>query len=113
MLRSESAIRARAASLAEEIAAGLQRARTLEWLEERLAAVLFDVAGDERERCAALADRRAALWEASEKRMSSPAWPAEGRAEARERRKEALVLADAIRADPAISEHVTTSRSAS
>jgi hypothetical protein len=34
--------------------------------------------------------------------MSSASWPAEGLIEARERRKEALVIADAIREDAPI-----------
>jgi hypothetical protein len=102
MLQSESTIRTRAAALAEEIAAAVQKGRAVEWLEEVLGAALLDVARSERERCALLADRRAALWEASGRRMSSASWPSEGLVEARERRKEALVLADAIREDAAI-----------
>jgi hypothetical protein len=99
MLQSESDIRTRAASLAEEVAAGLQNGRAVEWLEEVLGGTLLDVARSERERCAGVADRRASLWEASAQRMSSGGWPAEGLVEARERRKEALVIADAIRED--------------
>lgn len=103
MLPFDSDIRARAAALAGEVAAGLRRGLPLEWLEEVLGAALLDVARSQRERCAALADRRAELWEASARRMSSGPWPAHALAEARERRKEAIVLADAIRTDePAI-----------
>jgi hypothetical protein len=99
MMQSDPEIRARAAALAEEIAAGVRRGRPLEWLEEVLGTALLDVARSERERCAAVADHRARVWEASARRMSSGGWPAEGLVEARERRKEALVLADALRAD--------------
>lgn len=105
MLQSESDIRVRAAALAEEISAGVQKGRAVEWLEGVVGVALLDVARSERERCALLADRRAALWEASARRMSSATWASEGLVEARERRKEALVLADAIREDaPVIQE---------
>jgi len=99
MLQSDARIRARAAALAEEVAAGVRRGHPLEWVEELLGSALLEVAREERERCAALADARAELWEANARHMSSGAWPAEARVEARERRKEALVLADAIRVD--------------
>ena len=102
MLQSELDIRTRAAGLAEELATGVESGRAVEWLEEVLGAALVDVARSERERCAVLADRRAELWEASARRMASGAWPTEGLVEARERRKEALVLADAIREDAPI-----------
>ena len=103
MLPSNSGIRARAAALAGEVAAGVGRGLPLEWLEEVLAAALLGAARAERERCAALADHRAELWEANARRMASGPWPAEALVEARERRKEALVIADAIRVDePAI-----------
>ena len=99
MLQSDPDIRARAAALAEDIGAGLRRGRSLEWLEEVVGTALLDVARSERERCAALADHRARLWESSARRFSSGQWPADALAEARERRKEAIVIADAIRAD--------------
>ena len=99
MLQSAPELRARAAALAEEIADGVRRGRPLEWLEEVLGTALLDAARNERERCAARADQRADLWEASARRMSSGGWPAEALVEARERRKEALVLADALRVD--------------
>ena len=99
MLQSDPEIRARAAALAEEVAAGVRQGRSLEWLEEVLGTALLDVARGERERCAAVADHRARLWEASARRMSTGPWPADARVEARERRKEALVIADALRAD--------------
>ena len=99
MLQSDPEIRARAAALAEEVAAGVRQGRSLEWLEEVLGTALLDVARGERERCAAVADHRARLWEASARRMSAGPWPADALVEARERRKEALVIADALRAD--------------
>jgi len=99
MLQSDSEIRARAAALAEAVAAGVHQGRPLEWVEEVLGTALLDVARRERERCAALADRRARLWEASARRMSSGTWPAAALVEARERRNEALALADALRVD--------------
>lgn len=52
---------------------------------------------EERERCAAIAQRRVDLWEASGTRMSSPGWPSGAAAEARARRNEAQVITDAIR----------------
>ena len=99
MLQSYAEIRARAAALAEEIAAGVRQGRSLEWLEEVVGTALLDVARGERERCAAVADQRAQLWESSARRMASGRWPAEALVEARERRNEALVIADALRAD--------------
>ena len=99
MLQSDPEIRARAVALAEEVAAGVRQGRSPEWLEEVLGTALLDVARDERERCAVVADQRARLWESSARRMSSGSWPPEAVVEARERRKEALVIADAIRAD--------------
>ena len=99
MLQSDPEIRSRAVALAEEVAAGVRQGRSLEWLEEVLGTALLDVARSERERCAVVADQRARLWESSARRMSSGPWPAHALIEARERRKEALVLADALRAD--------------
>jgi hypothetical protein len=84
--------------LAEELAAGMRDGRASEWLEEVLVTVLLDVIRGERERCAAVADRRVELWSANERKMASGTWPADARFEARERRKEAIVLADALRA---------------
>jgi hypothetical protein len=100
MIQSETDIRAHAATLAEEIAAGVRGGRAIEWLGEVLTAALLDVARAERERCAALAMRRADMWEGTVDRYASEMWPAEVRIEARERRKEALVIADAISCHP-------------
>jgi hypothetical protein len=99
MRRSDPELQARAAALAEDIAAGLQQGRPLEWLEELLGTALLEVARAERERCTVVADRRVELWEANGRRMSTGGWPAEAVVEARERRKEALVLANAFRVD--------------
>jgi hypothetical protein len=96
MIQSETDIRARAVTLAEEVAAGVRAGRAIEWLEELLTGALLDAVRTERERCAALAMRRAEMWEATVERYVSETWPAELRIEARERRKEALVIGDAI-----------------
>jgi hypothetical protein len=97
MVQSDDQVRARAAALAEEIAAGLHRGRAAEWLEEVLGSALLDVARRERERCAAVAEGRVTMWQASVRRVSSGTWPTEAVAEARARLNEALALADALR----------------
>nr|AKA59413.1 hypothetical protein [uncultured bacterium AB_1383] len=99
MLQSDPDVWERAAALADEVVAGVREGRPAEWLEEVLGSALLDAMRRERERCAAIADGRAELWLANEERMSSGAWPASAAADARERRKEALVIADALRAD--------------
>jgi hypothetical protein len=101
MIQSESDIRTRAATLAEEAAAGVRAGRAIEWLEEVLTAALLDAVRAERERCVALATRRAEMWEGTIERYASETWPAELRIESRERRKEALVIADAISVESA------------
>jgi len=97
MVQSDDQIRARAAALAEEFAEGVRQARAPEWLEEMLGSALLEVARRERERCAAVADRRVEMWEASVRRLSSGTWPADAIVEARARLNEALALADALR----------------
>ncbi len=97
MVQSDDQIRARAAVLAEDIALCFQQGRPAEWIEEVLGSALLDVAQRERERCAAVADRRIDMWEASARRMSSGPWPPAAMAEARARLNEALALADALR----------------
>ena len=84
------------AVLAEEITTAVHSGRPAEWIEARLLSALQEATRGERERCAALAERRAQLWQQS--KLNDPAWPAAGRTEARERYKEALAIADAIRA---------------
>lgn len=96
MLPSDSDIRARAASVAEQGHAGVQAGRSMEWLEELLVGAMLEVARRERERCATIAEERAQLWEGTATgmaAMSSPALP-----DARARMNEALAIADALRA---------------
>ncbi len=97
MTHPESEARTRAAALADELAAGLRDGHAVEWAEELLGGVLLAVIREERERCAAIAQRRAGIREGSATRMSSPGWPGGAAAEARARRNEAQVIADAIR----------------
>lgn len=97
MPQSDDEIRSRAAELADEVAAGIRQGRAAEWLEEVLGSVLLEVARRERERCAAVADERVAMWEASLKRRGTGTWPAGAAAEARARLNEARALADALR----------------
>ena len=96
-MQSDDQIRNRAAALADEIASGLHEGRATEWLEEVLGSALLDVARQERERCAAVADQRVELWEASRRRMAAGQWPVAAVAEARSRLNEARALADALR----------------
>ena len=97
MTQPETDAHARAAALAEELADGLREGRAVEWAEQILGSALLAAIRDERERCAAMADRRVELWAASGARMSSPGWPGGAAAEARARGNEAQVIADAIR----------------
>lgn len=98
MTYPEAEARARAAALADELVAGLRDRRAPEWVEQVVGSALLVAIREERERCAAIAERRIELWEASGARMSSPGWPGGAAAEARGRRNEAQVIADAIRA---------------
>jgi hypothetical protein len=97
MVQSDDQIRARAAALAEEITAALDQGRVGEWLEEALGSAFLEVARQERERCATVAEERVRMWEGSVRRLSSGTWPAVALAEARARLNEALALADAVR----------------
>jgi hypothetical protein len=97
MAQLEIEARARAAALADEVAAGLREGRALEWVEQVIGTALVAAIREERERCATIADRRITLWEASGKRMSSSGWPSGAGEEPRARRNEAQVIADAIR----------------
>ena len=103
MVDQNAEIVARAAALAEELAAGVVEGRAVEWVEQLLVTALIEVARRERERCAAIAEHRAAIWEASARGMAMAAH-GEALAEARARRKEALVVADALLAGAAIPE---------
>ncbi len=102
MHQSDSQIHARAAALAEELTAGVQHGRPAEWVEEVLGSALLELARQERERCARLAERPVELWETTARRMASGPWPAAALREARERHKEARVIADALRAETAV-----------
>jgi hypothetical protein len=97
MAQSDDGIRHHASMLADEITSSLQQGRAVEWLEEVLGGTLLAVARGERERCAAVADRRIEMWEGSLRRMESGTWPGGAVAEARARLKEARALADALR----------------
>ncbi len=97
MAQSDDEIRYRAAVLADEVSSGLRQGRAIEWLEETLGSALLEVARRERERCAAVADQRIEMWQASATRMTGTEWPAGARAEARARLNEARALADALR----------------
>ena len=96
-MQSDDEIRRRAADLSEEVASGMERGHAPEWLEEVLGSALLEVARQERERCAAVADRRIELWEASTRRLGAGTWPATALVEARARLNEARALADALR----------------
>ena len=96
-MQSDDEIRHRAADLAQEVASGLVRGQALEWLEEVLGGALLEVARQERERCAAVADQRVELWEASTRRLGAGTWPATAVVETRARLNEARALADALR----------------
>jgi hypothetical protein len=82
MPQSDDQIRSRAAALAEEVAVGLHQGGAVEWLEEVLGSALLEVARRERERCAAVADDRVAMWEASARRLGAGPWPAAARGKA-------------------------------
>jgi hypothetical protein len=97
MAQSDDEVRRRAAELAEEVASGIRRGRVAEWLEEVLGSALLEVARRERERCAAVAEERVTMWQASVSRMRTGTWPGDAAAEARARLNEARALADALR----------------
>lgn len=100
MAHPEGDARTRAVTIADELVAGLRDGRAPEWAEQVLGSALLAAIREERERCAAIAEHRIELWEASGGRMSSPEWPSGAAAEARARRNEAHVIADAIRTAP-------------
>jgi hypothetical protein len=92
--QTDDQLRHWAAALAEEVAVGLHQGRAVEWLEEVLGSALIDVARRERERCAAVADQRIEMWEATMRRMASGGWRAPAKAEAQARLNEARALAE-------------------
>ncbi|HJQ54521.1 MAG TPA: hypothetical protein VJ825_11835 [Gemmatimonadaceae bacterium] len=91
----------RAASLADEVTSALQQERPNEWLEEVLASALLEMMRLERDKCAMIAEHRADLWEAAVERYANGQTADEAVKEARERHKEAVTIADAIRFDHA------------
>ena len=70
MAHPEAEARARAATLADELVAGVREGRAPEWVEQVLGSALLAAIRQERERCAAIAEHRIELWEASGARMS-------------------------------------------
>jgi hypothetical protein len=98
MSDSEGYIHQRATSLAEDILAMCAERRPLEWIEVRLGEALLEIAREERDRCATIAEDRVRLWTSTVERTIRERWPIDARTEARERLKEAIVIADAIRA---------------
>ncbi|HKO94948.1 MAG TPA: hypothetical protein VJU61_27530, partial [Polyangiaceae bacterium] len=91
----------RAASLADEVTSALQQERPNEWLEEVLASALLEMMRLERDKCAMIAEHRADLWEAAVERYTHSETADGAVREARERHKEAVTIADAIRFDHA------------
>ncbi|HEX2601115.1 MAG TPA: hypothetical protein VHL32_03300 [Gemmatimonadaceae bacterium] len=91
----------RAASLADEVTSALQQERPNEWLEEVLASALLEMMRLERDKCAMIAEHRADLWEAAVERYTHSETADGAIKEARERHKEAVTIADAIRFDHA------------
>lgn len=77
LAQTDDQLRARAAALAEEVAGGLHAGRPLKWVEELLGGAMIDLARRERERCAAVADRRVEMWEATLRRTGTGVWPQE------------------------------------
>jgi hypothetical protein len=105
MSRTKEDVGKLAAVLAEELGTGLKRGNAMEWVEQRLAEEMLNALRLERERCAGIADKRAEMWQASLRRYASGTWPVAATTEARERNKEALSIADAIRVDaPPVAE---------
>jgi hypothetical protein len=86
----------RASRLAEGIAAALRDQAALERIEVTLFSALSEAVVQERERCAGLAEERAQMWQHS--KLNDASWPAQGRTEAQHRYREAVAIADAIRA---------------
>jgi hypothetical protein len=91
----------RAASLADEVTNALREERSTEWLEEVLASALLEMMRLERDKCAMIAEHRADLWEAAVDRYRGAQTAGDAVTEARERHKEAVTIADAIRFDHA------------
>ena len=89
----------RASSLADEVADAVKDGRPSELLEEMLASALLEMMRLEREKCAMIAEHRADLWESALDRYTQTGFGDMAVSEARERHKEAVSIADAIRVD--------------
>ncbi len=91
----------RAASLADDVAVAVKEGQSNNRIEEILASALLEMMRLERDKCAMIAEHRADLWETAIER--DPLSPTSTHAinEARERHREATIIADAIRFDHA------------
>ena len=94
-----------ARKLTKELSAGIREGRTAEELEELIGRALQHAAAQEREHCADIAEHRAAMWASSSRWLGSTELTAP-KIEAREREKEALAIADALRAEEVQTETV-------
>lgn len=84
------------AALAVEIVDGVRRGWTAEQVEAALERSFAELIQAERDRCVRIAEHRALMWESSLEKYGAGSWPDEAIVEARERRKEAIVIADAL-----------------
>ena len=91
----------RAALLADEVNDAVKDGRTSEWLEEVLASALLEMMRLERDKCAMIAEHRADMWQSALERYTTSNSAGYAIEEARERHKEAVTIADAIRVDHA------------
>ena len=91
----------RAASLAEEVSDAVKAGQPSELLEEVLASALLEMMRLERDKCALIAEHRADMWESALERYTHSGTADQAVGEARERHKEAITIADAIRVDHA------------
>ena len=91
----------RAAVLADEVNDAVKDGRSSEWLEETLASALLEMMRLERDNCAMIAEHRADLWQSALERYTDSGSAGFAIEEARERHKEAVTIADAIRVDHA------------
>ena len=94
----------RAARLADEVADAVKEGQSNEALEEVLASALLEMMRLERDSCAIIAEHRADMWESALERYTGSGLPGEAVGEARERHKEAVAIADAIRFDHATAD---------
>jgi len=94
----------RAASLADEVADAVSQGRPSEALEELIASALLEMMRLERDKCALIAEHRADMWESALERYRHSGTPVYAIDGARERHKEAVSIADAIRVDHATAD---------